>query len=472
MKVLAWNCRGLARAPTIRSLRAMIRSRNPDILFLSETKVISSRFQNSLALLGFTVWLEVPPIGFKGGIFLSWKTGVDLEPIRLDSSGISCLVYSEPSNNPWLLSCIYAPHTAQRRAVFWSHLTALGNSFGGAWLLLGDFNSILSSSEKSGGRCFGSSSHNDFADFVHSNALVDLGFIGNRFTWSNHRLGQANIRERLDRGLANHGWMHLFPNAIVNHFPAIKSDHCPILLSTLGNYQNLPKPFRFEAFWTRDKSSFSIVARAWLVDGLGSPAFSLSRKWRSTKLALKDWNHHHFGHIQTRIKAIMSDISEIQSSPYSSINAAKEVILQEDLQEQLLREEVLWKQKSRELWLTCTDLNTKFFHASVTCRRRYNSISNLKGPDGIKISGRDNIGFYLVDYFSKLFSSSLPVFDSEFSELIDCVITEEENISLCLIPDELEIFSVISELGPDKAPGPDGMTGLFINLTGLLLKTV
>jgi hypothetical protein len=166
-----------------------------------------------------------------------------------------------------------------------------GEFFWWSLALLGDFNSILSSSEKSGGRCFGSSSHNDFADFVHSNALVDLGFVGNRFTWSNHRLGHANIRERLDRGLANHGWMQLFPNAIINHFPAIKSDHCPILLSTMGTYQNLPKPFRFEAFWTRDKSSFLIVAEAWLARvGAGSPAFSLSRKWRNTKLALKDWN--------------------------------------------------------------------------------------------------------------------------------------------------------------------------------------
>jgi hypothetical protein len=67
----------------------------------------------------------------------------------------------------------------------------LGNSFGGPWLLLGDFNSILSPFEKSGGRNFGSSSHNDFVDFVHSNALVDLGFVGNKFTWSNHREGRG-----------------------------------------------------------------------------------------------------------------------------------------------------------------------------------------------------------------------------------------------------------------------------------------
>jgi hypothetical protein len=82
---------------------------------------------------------------------------------------------------------VYAPHTRQRCSDFWSFLSELGNYFGGAWLLLGDFNSILSSSEKSGGHGFGNSGHEEFADFMHFNALVDLGFVGNRFTWSNRR---------------------------------------------------------------------------------------------------------------------------------------------------------------------------------------------------------------------------------------------------------------------------------------------
>jgi hypothetical protein len=198
--------------------------------------------------LGFSDWLEVPPVGLQGGLFLAWKFGVKIEPVGLDKHCISCLVYSDPPHHPWLFSCVYAPHTSQRRSDFWSYLSELGNSFGGVWLLLGDFNFILSSSEKSGGRAFGNSGHKAFADFVHFNALVDLGFVGNRFTWSNRREGSFNIRERLDRGLANQNWVHLFPNSLVNHIPATQSDHCPLLISTTGSYLNIAKPFRFEAF--------------------------------------------------------------------------------------------------------------------------------------------------------------------------------------------------------------------------------
>jgi exonuclease III len=290
MKILAWNCRGLARSPTIRALRALIRIHRPDMVFLSETKVSSSHFHPSLFGLGFSAWLKVPPFGFQGGLYLAWKQGVDIEPVRLDRNCIACLVYSDPSHCPWLFFGIYTPHTSQRREMFWSILSSLGNSYGGAWLLLGDFNSILSAAEKSGGREFGSASYGNFVDFVHSYALVDLGFVRNKYTWSNHRTRRDNIRERLDRGLANQNWVHLFPNALVNHLTATHSDHCPILVSTVGSYRNLSKPFRFEAFWTQDQSSHSVVALAWLPEVEESPAFSVSRKWKSTKNALKIWN--------------------------------------------------------------------------------------------------------------------------------------------------------------------------------------
>jgi hypothetical protein len=44
----------------------------------------------------------------------------------------------------------------------------------------------------------------------------------------------------------------------------------------------------------------------------------------------------------------MVDIGVIQSAPHSIVNAAREIFLQGALQKQLLRDEVLWKQKFRE----------------------------------------------------------------------------------------------------------------------------
>lgn len=44
-------------------------------------------------------------------------------------------------------------------------LKKTSSCFSGSWLLVGDFNAILRLEEKLGGRDFGSSSHNIFANF-------------------------------------------------------------------------------------------------------------------------------------------------------------------------------------------------------------------------------------------------------------------------------------------------------------------
>ncbi|KAK5775145.1 hypothetical protein PVK06_043014 [Gossypium arboreum] len=41
--------------------------------------------------------------------------------------------------------------------------------------------------------------------------LIDVGFFGNWFTWDRGNLPETNIRERLERGVANEEWMAMFP---------------------------------------------------------------------------------------------------------------------------------------------------------------------------------------------------------------------------------------------------------------------
>ena len=77
--------------------------------------------------------------------------------------------------------------------------------------------------------------------------LMDLGFQGPRFTWTNKSLiWQTNIKEQLDRGLGNVGWKLLFPAVEIHYLPRVKFDHYPILLITDSLEPKSPKPLRFE----------------------------------------------------------------------------------------------------------------------------------------------------------------------------------------------------------------------------------
>lgn len=49
-------------------------------------------------------------------------------------------------------------------------------------------------------------------------ALIELGFSGPKFTWNNKRVGAANIKERLDRAVANSSWINRFNKVQVTHF--------------------------------------------------------------------------------------------------------------------------------------------------------------------------------------------------------------------------------------------------------------
>ena len=108
-------------------------------------------------------------------------------------------------------------------------------------------------------------------------------------------------------------------------------------------------------------------------------------------MALKKWNKEVFGHCQIRIDVLLTKIQEIQKADCTEENYRKEAHLQAKLNEWLLRNEILWKQKSREVWLKEGDKNSKFFHFSTIIRRRRNSIDALKNDSGEWITDRGEI---------------------------------------------------------------------------------
>jgi exonuclease III len=60
---------------------------------------------------------------------------------------------------------------------------------------------------------------------------LDLGFRGPKFTWNNGQKGDAFIKERLDRVVANAGWCTIFPNADIKVKEAMSLDHCPLFVT-------------------------------------------------------------------------------------------------------------------------------------------------------------------------------------------------------------------------------------------------
>jgi hypothetical protein len=140
------------------------------------------------------------------------------------------------------------------------------------------------------------------------------------------------------------------------------------------------------------------------------------------------------------------------------------------LNQLLKHEETLWRSKSREIWLTCKDLNTKYFHTFTLIRRRSNDINFLKLDYGAWISFKADIGRQFLDYFSKLFSNSNPTVEVDMLNLFSEVVTVEDNSLFYFIPTELEVIQALASLGSSKSPGLDGFTTLFYKKYWSLIK--
>ena len=195
MKFFAWNCKGLSRPSAIRSLRGKARNHSPDVLFLSETKLHPDNATIILNCLGYFNMTHVAPSGTKGRLLLAWFHGVDIKCISATVNIINVYCYSDLPNTPWLLSSIYGPPKKHNEPKFWDSLLDLGMGYHGPWLCIGDFNMILSQSNKFDGCPYACSSNDAFHGFLDTYGMIDLGFSGNPFTWSNKRRDHHLIKE-------------------------------------------------------------------------------------------------------------------------------------------------------------------------------------------------------------------------------------------------------------------------------------
>lgn len=67
----------------------------------------------------------------------------------------------------------------------------------------------------------------------------------------------------------------------------------------------------------------------------------------------------------------------------------------------------------------------------------------------------------MVEFYSSLHRTDNPIIPHDLNNLVEKVITEEDNMLLIKVPDKQEIWDTLKCMPPDKAPGPDGMTVFF-----------
>lgn len=178
---------------------------------------------------------------------------------------------------------------------------------------------------------------------------------------------------------------------------------------------------------------------------------------------ISDWNRRVFGNIPLRKYRCLARLAGIQkalSVRRSSYLIGLDIKLRQELHDTLAQEESLWRQKSRIQWLSEGERSTKFFHLSVLQRRRRNLVSQLKDDSGVWCLDAAMLKSMARSFYANLYTTAgvrhpaphcwnFPVLSSLDRDPLNGSVTADE------------IKQALFQMGPDKAPGPDGFSPGF-----------
>lgn len=138
-----------------------------------------------------------------------------------------------------------------------------------------------------------------FREALKHCGLVDMGYSGAWYTLERGNIPKTNIRERLDRAVANDEFLSLYPNALVHHLPYSHSDHCPLLIHLEKESFHKPHIFCFEAWWLLEDDFEQTVKRLW-ANGVGD----IVQKLHCVQAGLECWAKRIQGEKRTKRRSL------------------------------------------------------------------------------------------------------------------------------------------------------------------------
>ncbi|XP_026445206.1 uncharacterized protein LOC113345746 [Papaver somniferum] len=332
------------------------------------------------------------------------------------------------------------------------------SSIGNLWILWSEdieepvvLNMTRHAITKKGGRETLTSRINEFSYWMEENSLFEADSLGSKFTWTNGQSGVRRIISKLDRAIINEPWE--------------VSDHSTLIGYPFVSLIPRRAPFRIQKVWFTHPDFLRMVEASWNAPVYGNPDFIFPFKLKKLKVAMKLWNQQVFGNVNARLKQAQLKL-EVASrnsdeDPFDTFkqNVMKDALV--DVHEVRMQQHIMLKQKSRNKWILKGSSNISYFHSTIKTRRSANTISELVTDDESLINEPDQLRDHVVSYYENKFNGEDSLIEDHLFEYDHNSISFEERQMLDSTPSMEEIKAAVFDLGPDSAPGPDGLLGCF-----------
>ncbi|KAL0281815.1 UNVERIFIED_CONTAM: hypothetical protein Sradi_7284200 [Sesamum radiatum] len=463
-----WNVRGLNRRDHQVSVTDLITEHCLHFIGLLETRVAVgnvARVQRGM----LPHWLFYVDHGGPGNrVWLAWDPNfVDVTVVETGAQFIHCSVFIRSFHASVFITVVYGVNDVIGRRELWMELARISTVVTDSpWLVGGDFNTVLDSSEVCGlsGDIRGAA--DEFRGCLQDTGLIHVPMHGERFTWHNCSRDARSLWKRLDRLLVNDRWLENWPDTTYVSLGARTSDHSPLVLR--GDTSNrVAGMFRFDNYLARSTEFIPAVRRVWRHHIVGSAMYAVTRKLKALKPIFRAQRQRK-GDLSTNVSLARGFLDSAQTMLAADRHCPTLLHLEfccklvYRLASRL--EQKMLHQRAKMAWLKDGDQCSRIFFRKVAKRRASKRVFQINTTDGRTLTSQPEVIDEFIHYYEELLGGTTR------DSLIDLrylrpwarhILTVDEAEDLIAPVSSAEIRQAIFDIDETKAPGPDGYSAGF-----------
>lgn len=156
--------------------------------------------------------------------------------------------------------------------------------------------------------------------------------------------------------------------------------------------------FKFENAWCVEPGIYDIVSDSWQ----SSAGMQVVEKLGICASDLSSWSKAKRNGLKQELENCRRDLNCCRNQG-ATADPNTLTILRMRMTHLMIQEDKYWRQRANTHWYRDGDLNTKFFHASATSRKKVNRINFLDNDEGARIADEQGMRQVAKEYFETLF---------------------------------------------------------------------